>query len=162
MALAKTRFENLFGRWSESGTAAIEFGLLIPILLVLLAIVAELGLAMYESMQVNNAVEAGALYVAKTGNVSGITAAVANATATPGITVTPAPVVFCGCPNAGGVSNKTVCDPPPPPCADGNPAGQYVQVNAEIVHQTFLPNLLSYLGLSLPTTFKAQSIVRLH
>ena len=59
MALAKVIFENLFGRRSESGTAAIEFALFLPFLLLLLTGVAELGFAMYEAMQVNNAVEAG-------------------------------------------------------------------------------------------------------
>jgi len=159
MILAKTRFKNVFWRQSESGTAAIEFGLSIPILLVLLTGTVEVGRAMYGAMQVNNAVEAGMLYAAKNGyDPGGIAAAVVVATATPGIAATPAPTWFCGCPSAGGVINKTVCVPPPPPCADGNPAGQYVQINAALDHQTILP----YLGLPLPTTLKAQSIVRLH
>ena len=159
MALAKIRFENLFRRRRESGTAAIEFGLLIPILLILLIGTVEVGRAMYQAMQVNNAVEAGMLYAAKNGfDAGGIAAAVVNATGTQGITATPTPTLFCGCPNASGVSIKMLCDPPPPPCADGNPMGQYVQINAALDHQTILP----YLGLPLPTTLKAQSIVRLH
>jgi hypothetical protein len=157
MTLAKTRFENVFWRRSEKGTAAIEFGLFIPVLLILLTGTVELGRAMYEAMQVNNAVEAGMLYAAKNGyDAGGIAAAVANATATPGITATPAPTLVCGCPSAGGVI-KMDCNPPSL-CADGNPAGQYVQINAALAHQTILSNL----GLPLPTTLTAQSIVRLH
>ena len=157
MIPAKTRFENVFGRRSESGTAAIEFGLFIPILLILLIGTVEVGRAMHGAMQVNNAVEAGMLYAAKNGyDADGIAAAVANATGTPGITATPTPTLFCGCPSAGGVINID-CNSPSL-CADGSPMGQYVQINAALDHQTILP----YLGLPLPTTLKAQSIVRLH
>ena len=52
---------------SVAGTAAIEFGLAIPLLLIMLMGVAELGFAMYGAMQVYNSVEAGALYAARNG-----------------------------------------------------------------------------------------------
>jgi Flp pilus assembly protein TadG len=157
MAWAKTRIENPPGSRSELGSAAIEFGLFIPILLILLTGTVEVGRAMYEAMQVNNAVEAGMLYAAKNGyDAGGIATAVQQATGTEGITATPAPTLFCGCPSASGVI-RTDCNSPSL-CVDGNPAGQYVQISAALDHQTILP----YLGLPLPTTLTAQSIVRLH
>lgn len=142
-------------RRAEAGTAAIEFGLAVPLLLMILMGVVELGYAMYESMQVYNAVEAGALYAAKNGyDADGISAAVANATGTPGITATPAPVSFCGCPDASGIV-ETACNAT---CNDGKPPGQYVRISAALAHQTILP----YPGLPLPTTLTAQSVVRLN
>lgn len=138
-----------------SGSAAIEFALFVPIFLVLLLGVVEVGYAMYEAMQVYSAVEAGMLYAAKNGfDATGIAAAVANATGTEGITATPAPAQFCGCPSAGGVITAD-CGTP---CADGNPSGYYVRINAALNHETILP----YPGLPLPSTLTAQSIIRLN
>lgn len=143
------------GWHAETGSAAIEFGLSVPFLLVILMGVIELGYAMYEAMQVHNSVEAGALYVAKNGyDATGIAAAVSNASGTQGITATPAPVQFCGCPNASGIV-ETACNAT---CTDGNPPGQYVRVSAALAHKTILP----YPGLQLPTTLTAQSVVRLN
>ncbi len=139
-----------------AGTAAIEFALCIPFFLILLMGLVEVGFAMYQSMQVHNSVEAGMLYASKNGWDPGgiaIAAAVENATGTQGITAMPAPVQFCGCPSASGVV-ETACNSS---CADGNPPGQYIRINASFVHETILP----YPGLPLPTTLTAQSIIRL-
>lgn len=140
---------------TRSGSAAIEFGLAVPLLLTILMGVVELGYAMYEAMQVYDSVEAGALYAAKNGyDAAGISAAVVNATGTPGITATPTPVQFCGCPDASGIV-ETACDST---CNDGKQPGQYVRISAALKHETILP----YPGLPLPTTLTAQSVVRLN
>jgi Flp pilus assembly protein TadG len=142
-------------RRAQSGTAAIEFGLSVPLLLIILMGVVELGYAMFEAMQVYNSVEAGALYAAKNGyDATGIAAAVANATGTQGIAATPAPMQFCGCPDASGIV-ETACATT---CNDGKPPGQYVRINAALTHKTILP----YPGLPLPTTLTAQSVIRLN
>jgi len=139
----------------DRGSVAIESALVVPVLLMLVAITLELGLGMYESMQVSNAVSAGTLYATKNGyDVPGITTAVTGATGTPGITATPAPTRVCGCPGASGIA-VVACGPTL--CPDGSPAGQYVRINASITHQKVLPSL----GLPVPTTLTAQSIVRL-
>jgi hypothetical protein len=155
--MSKTRPKHRIWRRNDSGTVAIEFGLLVPVLLALIGITAELGFAMYESMQVNNAAETGALYAARNGyDASGISAAVTGATGTPGITATPAPAQFCGCPGAGGITEVTCVAPPP--CTDGSPAGQYARISASLSHQKILPGV----GLPLPATLTAHSIVRLN
>jgi Flp pilus assembly protein TadG len=51
MALARVKFGKLFRCGSVSGNAAIEFGLFIPVLLILLTGTVELGFLMYEGMQ---------------------------------------------------------------------------------------------------------------
>ncbi len=139
----------------QQGSAAIEFGLMIPLLLTILMGLVELGDAMYEAMQVNSAAEAGAMYAAKNGfDAAGISAAVVNATGTQGIAAVPAPTQFCGCPSAVGVA-PVACNST---CTGNATPGQYVRINAALDHRTILP----YPGLSLPTTLTAQSIVRIN
>jgi len=158
MALARIIFRNLFGSRSKSGTAAIEFALFTPLLLIVLTGTVELGFLMYEAMQVNDAVEAGILYAAANGfNAASITSAVTNASVLPTglntLTATPAPTQFCGCPTAAGVTNLGS-----PPCSatacSGSPAGTYVQVNASLTHTIIIPNPW------VPTTLTAIAVIR--
>lgn len=140
----------------ERATAAIEFGLAVPLLLALLIGVVELGFAIYEAMQAYDAAEVGAIYAGKNGwSSSGISTAVTSATSTTGVAATPAPTSFWGCPSESGVvsvaSSSSLC-------AGVVSPGQYVQINASISHSTILP----YPGLSLPTTFSVKSIIRLN
>lgn len=137
-----------------AGTAAIEFAICVPFLLVLLMGVVEVGFAAYRSMQVQNSVEAGMLYASKNGwDAAGISAAVVNATGTTGITATPAPVQFCGCPSAAGVV-ANVCTST---CPGGGSPGQYVRISAAVAHQVILP----FPGLPVPATLTANSILRM-
>jgi Flp pilus assembly protein TadG len=153
MAATAPRTKKL--RRAEAGTAALEFGLAAPLLLIMLMGLVELGSTMYQTMQVYNAVEAGALYAAKNGyDAAAISTAVVNATGTPGISATPAPVEFCGCPDSGGIV-ETACNAT---CNDGKPAGQYVRISAALTRVTILP----YPALGLPETLTAQSVVRLN
>jgi Flp pilus assembly protein TadG len=169
MALGRTLFQNLFGCRSESGTAAIEFGLFIPVLLILLTGTAELGLLMYEGMQVNNAVEAGALYAATNGwnlttdpTGAAIVTAVQNASVLPTglntLAATPAPAQFCGCPAASGITPVGA-----PPCSatacTGSPAGTYVQVNALLTHTVLIPAPTSW---GIPATLSAKAVIRIN
>lgn len=168
MALGRTLFQNPFGCRSESGTAAIEFGLFIPVLLILLMGTAELGLIMYEGMQVNNAVEAGALYAATNGfNSAAITTAVTNASVLPTglntLAATPAPTQFCGCPAATGISNSGApaagsCTAYAA-CADGTTPGLYVQVNASLAHTVLITAPTSW---GIPATLTAQATIRIN
>ncbi len=137
------------------GAAALEFALAAPFLLLLLVCLVELGDGVFEAMQVQNAAEAGALYVAKHGwSSAGISAAVINATGINGVTATPAPFPFCGCPAAGGIATKNCTSR----CSDGTAPGSYVQINAALAHQT----ILTYPGLSVPMTLTGTSIVRVN
>lgn len=137
------------------GSAAVEFALFAPMLLILLTIAVEIGDGVYEAMQVQNSAEAGALFAAKHGwNSAGISAAVVNATGVSGMTASPAPSEFCGCPVATGITT-TACTTV---CANGNAAGTYVQINAMLAHQT----ILTYPGMVSPTSLTGSAIVRLN
>jgi Flp pilus assembly protein TadG len=171
MVLVRRLFQNLFRRGSESGTAAIEFGLFIPVLLILLTGTVELGFLMYEAMQVNNAVEAGMLYAGANGWDAPSGSNIATAVVTAGVlptglntlTATPAPTQFCGCPTATGITNLGA----PTSgscgsflaCADGTTPGTYVQVNAALTHTVIIPTPTSW---GIPATLTATAVIRIN
>ena len=135
------------------GTAALEFALAMPMLLVFLIGVTELGFALYESMQVQSAAEAGAVYASQhPTDTAEISAAVVNATSTAGIGATPAPAAFCGCPTAAGivVSDCTAT------CTNGDPQSRYIRVSAQLTH---VP-ILDFPGLPNPLVLTGISVVR--
>jgi Flp pilus assembly protein TadG len=138
------------------GTAAVEFAIAAPVLLILVFGAAEIGYSAYQAMQVQDAVEAGAFYVSKHGwNSLGITTAVLNSTdVASGQLTASAPQPYYGCPGSTGV---VVAASSTATCATGNPPGQYAQINATLTRKSLIPNS----GLPLPTAFTAQSIVRL-
>jgi uncharacterized membrane protein len=142
---------------ARNGTAAIEFALLAPLLLILLTGIVEIGMAVFQDIQVQAAAEAGALYAAKYGSndLTAIALAVTNATGTSGITAAPAPQVFCGCPTASGITSQGAdCSTV---CPDAKPPGKYVTISATITRTELLT---PYISLGLPATFTGSSVVR--
>jgi Flp pilus assembly protein TadG len=139
-----------FSRRNQAGTAAIEFGLAVPLLALLLMGIAELGFGMYQALQVSYAAEAGLLYAAVNGwNASGIANAAASATSLPGLTVTPSQ--FCGCPRPSGITAVS-CNG----SCGAEPASQYIQIGVSLPRRSLIVNS----GLGLPSTISAQSILR--
>jgi Flp pilus assembly protein TadG len=149
------------------GVAAIEFGLGAPMLLAVLVPVADLGIAFSTQQQLRQAVQAGAQYAAihpwNQSSPSEIANAVTAATPLSGVTVSPAPSQLCGCPSSGSSSNGITssagittanCDST---CANGQIAGYYVVISAELPYTPVLP--YSLLGSS--TTLTAQSMIRI-
>jgi Flp pilus assembly protein TadG len=68
----------------KSGNAAIEFALIAPILAAMLVAMTDLGVAIYEKMQIRAAADAGVQYaVAKGWNSTAIQNAVTSATSMP-------------------------------------------------------------------------------
>jgi Flp pilus assembly protein TadG len=135
-------------------TAAIEFALLAPMLLILLAGMVEVGTAVYQGLEVQAAASAGGRYATQHGwgNINAISQAVVNATSLSGVTASPAPQVFCGCPTTTGITSSACSTT----CTGGTAPGYYVQVNAAVAHTTILP----FLGLPLPAVITGQSTVR--
>lgn len=135
------------------GSAAIEFGIIAPVLLVLLVGIIELGFAVRQSMQVQDAAEAGALYAGKYGwKPAEISAAIVHATGADNITASPAPVLFCGCPEATGIA-PAACDAT---CPSGDPAEHYIRVSAS---RPYSP-ILTILDLPIPDTLTGHATVR--
>lgn len=142
-------------RHSTLGTVAIEFAITASLLLIPFLAGVEVGYAAYQAMQVQSAVEAGALYASQNGFVSSnISLAVENASAVTGLTATPAPSQFYGCPSDSGITVVASTST----CANGTSPGTYVQINATLTRQSLIPNS----GLVLPSTLSATSIVRVN
>lgn len=140
---------------SEAGSAALELGLLAPVLVLLLVGIAELGTGAYQAMQVQNAAEAGAIYASKHDyNITGIVSAVVNSRGTTGITASPGPTSFCGCPSASGLVAMD-CSAT---CADGSDPALYVQINARVTHTP----LMTFSSWSVPQTLIGRAFVRLY
>ncbi len=141
----------------RSGVAAIELALVSPLLLILLTGMVEIGIAAYQAMEVQAAVQAGALYAVQNGstNLTAIGTAVVSATGTAGIAATPAPFKFCGCPTAAGVVSQTTdCVTL---CTGNIAPGHYVTISAQLAHTVLLP----YLTLPIPAKLTASTTVRI-
>jgi Flp pilus assembly protein TadG len=138
----------------KSGNAAIEFALIVPILAAMLVAMTDLGVAIYEKMQIRAAADAGVQYaVAKGWNSTAIQNAVTSATSMSGVSASPVPVQSCGC-ASGTTIAPAACGSV---CASGAAAGTYVTVNAQVQYAT----LFDYPGLPNPMTLSAQSTVRI-
>lgn len=140
---------------NERGTIAIEFGLLLPLLAALLLSVAEIGFFIQQTMVVNSAVSVGIAVASKNGfNAKEITSAMLNDAEVPGIEVTPAPRLFCGCPVQNSIT-ETPCDRR---CAGNVTPGHYLTVGAQLKPQTIMPGGT----LPLPSLIAVQSTTRLN
>jgi len=105
-------------------------------------------------MQVQSAAEAGAGYAFLHGyDSSAISSAVTNASRISGLSASPAPTQFCGCPGASGVTSVTCGST----CSTGNTAGTYVSASATAVYQT----IISYPIVPNQYTFVSKSTVRI-
>jgi Flp pilus assembly protein TadG len=117
------------------GLAGIEFGLLVPVLLLLTVCTIDLGFAAYDVMQVENAAQAGSEYAAVHGfNTASISSTITSATSLSGITASPAPTEFCGCPSGSTIATATCGST----CTDGSYVGIYVKASATATYTTFL------------------------
>lgn len=140
---------------STRGVAAIEFAITASLLFIPFLGGVEVGYAAFQAMQVQSAVEAGALYASQNGFDSAkISLAVQNASAVTGVTATPSPSQFYGCPTSIGITAVVSTST----CTGGTSPGTYVQINATLTRTSLIANS----GLVLPSTLTAKSIVRLN
>ena len=120
---------------NAEGLAGIEFAFLTPILLMLTVCTIDLGIAAYDMMQVENAAQAGSEYAAVHGyNTTSISSAITSATGLSGITASPAPTEFCGCPSGSAVTTTTCGST----CSDGSMTGTYVTASATVTYTTLI------------------------
>jgi Flp pilus assembly protein TadG len=142
------------GRRARLGGPAVEFALIAPVLIAVLIAMTDLGIAVYQWIDVQSAAQAGAQFAVKYGYTqSAVQTAVTSATDLAGVSATPAPVQACGC--ASGTSYLAAsCGSS---CADGSTAGTYVTVSAQAQYST----ILSYPGLDNPMTLTGQATVRI-
>lgn len=137
---------------SNSGIAAVEFAMVVPIMALMFLAIADLGIGIYTDMQVNNAAQYGTEYALLNGYDSdSISNAIRSASNLSDLTISPSQ--FCGCPQSGRV-NRTSCSAS---CSDGTSAGTYAQVSVTHNYATIIP----YPGLPSSFALAAHSTVRL-
>jgi len=138
----------------QSGVAAVELGLLAPVLTLMMVSVIDIGLGIYRKMQVEDAAQVGAQYAMRNGfDANAISNAVISATSFSSITASPAPVQFCGCATGSGISTVS-CGTT---CPGGAVAGTYTMVSAQAKYSA----LLNYQFVPQTYYFSAQSTARL-
>jgi Flp pilus assembly protein TadG len=142
----------------RAGTAVVEFALAAPVLLGLLVPLVDLGIAYSRQIRLSQAAQAGAQYAIahpwNSNSVTDISNAVTAAGALRGIAASPAPAQVCGCANGSAVLSYS-CNST---CPNGQTAGFYVVVNAQVPYTTVLP----YSVLGNAVTLSAQTTVRIH
>jgi Flp pilus assembly protein TadG len=137
-----------------SGAAAVEFGIVVPLLALMVTGVIDLGLGIYYKMQVEDAAQIGAQWAIRNGfDATNISIAVTSATNASAISASPAPVQFCGCATGSSVSTAT-CGAT---CPGGTQAGTYATVSAQKTYNT----ILSYPIFPSSYDFTAQATARL-
>jgi Flp pilus assembly protein TadG len=138
-------------RRDRRGVAAVEFAIIVPVLIGMFMGVVDLGLGLFTQVQLANAAQAGAAYAMQKGyNAGGMTYAAQTSTRLTGLTVTPSQ--FCGCPSDTGVIS-TSCTAS---CGDGLTAGTFVQISVSKAYST----LLSYPGLPSTINMSESAVAR--
>jgi Flp pilus assembly protein TadG len=138
---------------ARDGNAVVEFSIAAPVLAIIFVPLIDIGMAVYQQMQVQDAAQAGAQYAMAHGwNSSAIQSAVTSATAL-SVSASPAPSKTCGCPDGSSVSSATCGST----CSDGKTAGIYVTVGAQVTYTPLLP----YPTMGSSVTLSAQTTARI-
>jgi Flp pilus assembly protein TadG len=152
MSTMTRRFRRRRG-W-RSGSSAVEFALISPLVITLLVGIVDYGLATTQRLATRHAAQAGAEQAALHGfDATKITTAMQNASPGVAVAATPAPAQSCGCASGTTVATASCGST----CADGTKAGTYVTVNAQSVYTTVIP----YPGFPSSFTFTERSFVRI-
>ena len=140
---------------ANEGSVAIEAAIVVPMLALIMVPLIDIGMAIYQQMQVRDAAQAGAQYAMAHGwNSNAIQNAVTAATSLPSVTASPAPTKTCGCPSGTSIA-AAACGTN---CANGQPVGVYITVNAQATYTTLIayPVLGSSVPLSSQATVRTQ------
>lgn len=135
------------------GAAAVEFALIMPILMAMLVMMIDLGSGGYVSACLQTAAQAGTTYAERHGwNEHQISLAASNATGLPALTV--AATKTCDC----VTGTEIVTSPCGSTCPAGGAAGVFVAVHVSTEYAPLIP----YPGIGRSITLGASSIVRIN
>ena len=147
---ALRRIAGLLG--AREGNAAVEFSIAAPVLAIVFVPLIDIGMAVYQQMQVQDAAQAGTQYAMAHGwNSSSIQSAITSATGL-SVSASPSPSKSCGCPDGSAVSAATCGSN----CPDGQPAGTYVTVSAQATYTPLLPYPVMGTSVTLAATATAR------
>ncbi len=135
-----------------SGVAALEFAIVAPALLMVLGGLVDFGLALNDSMQIQQAAQAGASYAfaaqQEAGVSSQISASAVRAAVQASLALSPAPTVTVTGPEAECTQTNSSASPPTTTltsgtygtaCANGNPVGTYLVITVAYTFQPLMP-----------------------
>ncbi len=153
-------------RRGRSGVAALEFGLLAPVLIPLVLATATLGLALRAKMQLGNAGRAGAAWVGLNGydpasasNQTDLTNAVTSATTITGITVTASKQTQqCLDPSSPPPNNYAFQAPSSGRCPNNGVPGDYVVISLSLPYSYITP--VPFTSISGTKTMTSVQLVR--
>lgn len=144
-------------RLGRRGVAAVEFALVVPLVLMLFGGATDIGLAVWTRGILSNAVSAGAYYAFLTGPSvapSAITTLVENASPLSGVSASATePDTYC----ASGSPATLTATPQSDTCSDGTKPGTYTMISASYA---MIPMLPAFTGLG-PTQLQESVTVRL-
>lgn len=139
---------------SNRGAAAVEFAIIAPGLIFLAIATADLALGIYCKMRVQNAAQFGTQYAVSHGfDAPSVTSAVLNNASVAGLSASPSPYEFCGCPTSTGITTGGCGSA----CSDGSSPGVYVAVSTQATYNTIIP----YPLIANSYTFATQATVRI-
>jgi Flp pilus assembly protein TadG len=140
-------------RRDQSGTAAVELGLVAIMLAGIITPLVDLGMGTYTKMRVQSAAEAGAQYALVHGyDATTITSVAQNATKLGSNVSVTVPALACYC-----ITNNAIAKPAvscASTCANGDSPGSFVEVDTQY---TYTPVLAP----TSPMTLKGSSFARL-
>jgi Flp pilus assembly protein TadG len=128
---------------ARDGNVVVEFALIAPILLLMLAILFDFGMAVYDSMSLKQAARAGAQYAMRNpSDTAGIQQVVSNASDVMSEHLTVTTNQFCQCPDGTSADCGTTC-------VGGGALETYVTVAVTEPFATLLPYPASVVSLNL-------------
>jgi Flp pilus assembly protein TadG len=134
----------------RDGVGAVEFALILPVLVVLLLAGADLGLAVNEKMRLTSAARAGAQSAyQKSGDTGGVTLAARQAAGSSADGLAVVAQSFCACASGAAAACSETCP-------DGTGTRSYVSVS---VSRVWSP-VLAYPGLGQGLTLSGSMTVR--
>jgi Flp pilus assembly protein TadG len=144
-------------RQSRRGSAAIEFAIACPVMLLFFGGLVDYGLATWDKSILANAVAQGAYYAYATGvknvTATGIQSLVQNSTALSGVNANVTGLGACYCITGSPLALATAtCNST---CADSTTAGVFVSISATYTYHSILP-LIS--NLNNPTLTEAATM----
>ncbi len=142
-------------RLGRRGVAAVEFALVVPLVLMLFGGATDIGLAVWTRGILANAVSAGAYYAFLTGPSvapSAITTLVENASPLSGVSASATePDTYC----ASGSPATLTLTPQSGTCSDGTKPGTYTMISASY---SMIPMLPAFTGLGTTKLHEAVTV----
>ena len=137
---------------NRRGNIAVEFALILPVALLMLAGVIEFGLVTYDKSSIESAARAGAQFAYSGGyDASKVAATVRSASAVSlGPNDSVASKIFCECTDSTPIACGGTC-------SNLGPNRRFIKVSVTKTHQTWLP----FLGSLVPNKVAASATIRM-